>query len=301
MALSAAEQKQLNRLNRLARSGSLTDAQIRTRTRLRQKKLATDKGVSAGRTYEPGKPIYIGVEAGSDLEQKGLPGAGANQPGATMGAKYGGPTRSYYGSVKPRYRVGYLNSKEFSRELGGMDSDVITKYQEAFYDLGLLTKFTPGKMDGPTRAIFKDMVTTANQSGKRWQDVFMKTLETGTVGYDTPGDSGPERAPFQAILDDPVTLREAFQSTAQKLYGGDLPDAEVNAMVDAFRAQQLAKQKAKYDTDETGGQIDNEVSPDDFISSEIKAKHPDQVAKVEFNGTLSSLFAETAKTGGGLM
>lgn len=292
MALTAAEQKRLNRLNKKAANGTITDAELKTRNTLRRKKIGSDKPLSTRRVTVSTGPLYIGVEAGSDLEQRGLPLRRGADPAATTGpASFG-----YTSRVKPRYKVGYLNSKEFAAELGDMDKDVIESYQGAFYDLGLLKKFTPGKMDKATRQLFKDLITTANQEGKRWQDVFMETLETGTVGYVDDGPS-QERAPFVAELDDPISLREAFQRVAADIYGGDLPDSEVNAMVDAYRSIQMERQKAYYDTQEVGGTADVEPDPGAFAAERIKAAHPDQAARVKFQdtlGTIMSTFSNSA-------
>lgn len=231
-----------------------------------------------------GGGIYIGVAAGSDLETLGVAGAGHGQPGAVAGAKYGGPFKSYYGTRKPLYKVGYQNSKQFARELNNMDPNVIYLYQQRLNASGMLDKFTPGKLDKATRAAFKELLTTANQSAATWQQTLQDIESTGgLVGTEK------QRAPFVAQLDDPATLREAFQQTAQSLYGGDLPDAEVNAMVDAYRTIQGQKQKVAYDAAETGGTIESEASPSAFAAEQIKAKHPQQVTNVKFSETLGNI------------
>jgi hypothetical protein len=236
--------------------------------------------------------IYIGVAAGSDLETSGFP--------ATKRGPFGVPM--YKLSRKPLYKVGYQNSKQFSRELNNMDPNVIFLYQQRLNASGLLDKFTPGKLDKATRGAFKELLTQANQTGATWQST-LQDIETvgGMVGADGGAGASRERAPFVAQLDDPATLRAAFQQTAQSLYGGDLPDGEVQAMVDAYRSIQMSKQKAAYDAADTGGTIESEPNASAFAEQQIREKHPDQVARVEFNGTLSAALKALATTGGGLM
>jgi hypothetical protein len=205
-------------------------------------------------------------------------------------------------SKKPIYKVGYQNSKQFSRELNNMDPNIVFLYQQRLNSVGLLDKFTPGKLDKATRGAFKELLSTANQTGASWQST-LQDIESvgGAAGADGGAGSARERAPFVAQLDDPATLRSAFQQTAQSLYGGDLPDDEVNAMVDAYRSIQLSKQKAAYDAADTGGTIDSEPNASAFAEQQIKEKHPDQVAKVAFSGTLNEALKALATTGGGLM
>lgn len=250
------------------------------------------------------KGVYIGVESGSDLEKNGLQGPGYGQPGAVAGAKYGQQFRGYYGSRKPKYKVGYQNSQSFARELNNMDPNVIYLYQQRLNASGLLDSFTPGKLDKSTRGAFKELLTQANQTANTWQSTLQDIEAVGGVAGK---DSKQQPDAFVAQLDDPVTLREAFQQTAQSLYGGDLPDDEINAMVDAYRSIQQAKQQAAYNANlasangGASGTVEAEVAPGDYAAQQIKAKHPDQVAKVEFSGTLSDLFKAGAQTGGGLM
>lgn len=236
------------------------------------------------KAQQGGSGVYIGVQAGSDLEKYGYQGAGYGLPGSTAGAKYGGPFRSYYGTKKPLYKVGYQNSKDFARELGNMNPYVIYVYQQRLNAAGLLDTFVPGKLDKATRAAFKELLSTANQSATTWQST-LQDIESvdGVVG------SSSSRQPFVAQLDDPTTLRETFQSAVQSIYGGDLPDDEINAMVDAYRSQQLAKQQAAYNAQETGGQVDTETNPSAFALAEVQAKHPDQVARVKFSDTLGTI------------
>lgn len=228
--------------------------------------------------------IYIGIEAGSELEQQGVQGAGYGQPGAVLGAKYS-PFKAYYGRRKPKYKVGYQNSKQFARELNNMDPNVIYLYQQRLNASGLLDKYNPGQLDKSTRAAFKELLATANQTATTWQSS-LQDLEAagGRV------DSGTSvRAPFVAQLDDPATLRATFQQVAQSIYGGDLPDAEINAMIDAYRNQQLTKQQAAYTAQETGGTIDTETNPSAFAQAEIQSTHPDQAARVKFSDTLGTI------------
>lgn len=234
--------------------------------------------------------VYVGVDAGSDLEKYGYQGAGANQPGAALAAKYG-PAKAYYGKRLPLYKVGYQNSEQFRRELGNMDPNVIYLYQQRMHDAGLLDAYTPGQLDKSTRSAFKELLSTANQTATSWQSTLQDIESVGGRVQ------AKQRDPFQAVLDDPASLKLAFQHVAQDIYGGDLPDEEVNAMVDAYRAQQLQKQQAAYDTAGTTTTIDKETDPTAFATEQLQASHPDQLARVKFSDTIGNILKTFSSSG----
>lgn len=240
-------------------------------------------------------PVYIGVDSGSDLEKYGYqgPGYGLVNPGFLGLA--GGPVKNYYGTRKPLYKVGYQNSKTFARELNNMDPNVVYLYQQRMEAAGLLESgsYAPGKLDSATRAAFKQLLGTANQTATSWQQTLQDIESVGGL----PGKQKQKQQPdaFVANLDDPATLRSAFQQVAQQLYGGDLPDSEVQSMVDAYRSQQMSKQKAAYDAQlaaangGTPGQVDQETTPGAFAQQQLQQSHPDQLARVKFSDTLGSI------------
>lgn len=241
------------------------------------------------------KQVYVGVEAGSDLEKNGFQGLGVGQPGAPAGATYGGPFKGYYGTKKPLYKVGYQNSKQFSAELNNLDPNVILLYQQRLNASGMLDTYTPGKLDKVTRGAFKELLTQANQSATTWQSTLQDIEASGGV---TQKPEAP-RDPFVAKLDDPTTLKETFQAAAQSIYGGDLPDSEIDAMVNSYRAQQMSKQQAAYDTDgnPAGGTIETETDPTAFAQAEIKTAHPDQINRVKFQDTLGNIMKGLSSQG----
>lgn len=219
--------------------------------------------------------VYIGVEAGSQLEQQGYE-VQKNAPGMIP--------YPYFKRKKPKYKVGYQNSKQFAREMNNMDPNVIYLYQQRLNASGLLDTYNPGQLDKSTRAAFKELLATANQTATTWQSS-LQDLEAAGGRVET----STARQPFVAQLDDPATLRATFQQVAQQIYGGDLPDAEINSMVDAYRNQQLAKQQAAYDVAEVGGTVDSEANPSAFAQEQLKATHPDQLARVKFSDTLGTI------------
>lgn len=226
--------------------------------------------------------VYIGVDAGSDLEQYGYQSNPNYHVNPALKPAMGWVAKAL--PRKPLYKVGYLNSKDFSRELGNMNANAIYQYQQYMNQAGMLDKYTPGQLDKATRAGFKELITRANQHAGTWQDELGSSLQAG-------GEVGPAktRQPFVAQLDDPATLKETFQAAAQQVYGGDLPDAEVNAMVDAYRQTQAQRQQAAYSAQDTGGTVDNEPSAQAFALSKIKEQHPDQVNRVKFADTLGTI------------
>ncbi len=311
MSLTAKEKQKLKALQ--SRGANLNDAQLATKRALLAKQAGAGgggggsgpgAGDNSGKQFtivqQGQKPVYIGVAAGSDQELYGTP-ISTTDPSATTGPM----SMTYQAMRKPRYKVGYQNSKDFSAELNGMDPNAIYMYQQRLNAVGMLDKFTPGKLDSATRAAYKELLTQANQNGDTWQSTLQQIEANGGV-VKTPKATQPPDA-FVSQLDDPQSLREAFQQAAQSLYGGNLPDNEINGMVDAYRHIQQQKQQASYNATLAAanggvqGSVENIQSPSDFASQEIRAQHPDQVAKVQFQGTLSDALKSLSTTGGGLM
>lgn len=259
------------------------------------------------------KAVYIGIAAGSDLEKLGVPGPGYGQASSGMGAIYGQQFRGYYGTQKPLYKVGYQNSQQFSRELNNMDPNVIFLYQQRLYNAGLLSTFTPGTLDKATRAAFKDLLGTANQSASTWQSTLQNIEDAGGVAGKKKAEPA-KPPPLTISLSNPDDIKAAISSTAKTLYGGDLPDSEVASMVATFQDKERQSQTQAYNQQYSpegaaagngvygpGGETVAAPNLSAFVEQQIKAAHPDQVAKVEFSGTLNNALSSLAKTGGGLM
>jgi hypothetical protein len=246
---------------------------------------AANASVDAGAVA--GAPVYIGIDSGSDLETYGYQSQLTHpaDPYATTGPASFASVKTL--ATKPKYKVGYLNSEDFARELGNKNPDIIYIYQQRMAAAGLLDAYTPGQLDKPTKAAFKELLSGANQIAGTWQQALQ---DTETVGGRTTAPK-QERDPFVAKLDDPATLRETFQSAVQKIYGGDLPDDEINAMVDAYRSQQLSKQQAYYDAQPLGGAVTTETDPTAYALAEVKAKHPQQLDRVKFQDTFSQIMS----------
>lgn len=184
---------------------------------------------------------------------------------------------------------------------GSLGQQDLVALQQFLIQAGLAPKGSViGQWDQGWASAFSKVLGSANVTGSTWQDALTSRLSAQDQG-NAIDSSGSKLQPFQAQLTDPITLKSAFRQTANQIYGGDLPDEEINQMVDAYRAIQLQKEQANYDTNITGGTIDTLESPGDFAEQQIRDKHPDQVAKMEFNGTLSGALKSITQAGGGLM
>lgn len=229
--------------------------------------------------------VYIGVDTGSDLETQGYQ------------VRRTGPWHiPTVGTVakKPLYKVGYLNSKDFARELNDLNPDTIYFYQQRLNAVGLLDKFTPGQMDTATRNAFKSLIGQANQTATTWQKALQDSEAAGGYSPDgAGGGSGSQRQPFVATLDDPATLRVVFQNVARETYGRNLPDDEINSMVDAWRNVEYQRQKSYYDMQDTGGTVDNpntsQADAEAFAQAQIKANHPNEVGAEAFGQKFQQL------------
>lgn len=222
--------------------------------------------------------VYIGVATGSELETYGYQLPVNQRPSSHFSRNTG---------LKPRYQTNYMNSQQFYQELNLGDPNVIYLYQQRMSNAGLLDAYTPGQLDNATRAAFKNLMGTANQTATTWQ----QTLQDA----EAVGGSNKAGSAKAIVLDDPTTLRSTFQAVARKIYGGDLPDDEVNRMVDAYRNMQAERQRAMYDAQASGGTTDSVTDPSAYAEEQINAQHPDQANRVKFQNTLSTIMQTFSK------
>lgn len=205
---------------------------------------------------------------------------------------WGVPATFTSGDVPPQYKQG-----DQYRELP-TDTTQLALLQHALIDAGYISDTEAkliafGSPDPRTAAAFEKLLVTANISGGDWQDALSKRLAS-VAANPQPTKQLP---PLTVQLTNPEDIKDAFQKTAQTLYGGDLPDDQVNAFVSQFQAKEQAAQTQAYNQQYnvaagTYGPGGTTVAPPNAgvdAAEYIKNAHPNEVAAEEFGNKMSVL------------
>lgn len=154
---------------------------------------------------------------------------------------WGIPSTFTSGNVPSLYKTG-----DQYRQLP-TDPTQLALLQHAMIDAGLITSgqaknIAFGSADPATVSAFEKLLVGANISGEKWQDTLSKRL--GAVAANPqPAKQVP---PLTVELTSPEDIKKTLQDTAKTLLGGYMSDAEANAFVSQFQAQQSQAQTAAY-------------------------------------------------------
>lgn len=214
--------------------------------------LAQSDAVAAG-------GIFIGIPKGSATEQQ------LSHPGKTQIKKITG-----WGQTKLGFDP-YKTGTELD-QLAGYGPDEIYMLQSRLHTANLLDNFTPGKLDKATRSAFKDLLATSNASSKDW----ITTLDEITAAGGMT-ETGTTRAPLTIQLTSPDDLKAVAKKVSQTLYGGDLPDADLEHFVASYNQMETAAQTQNYNIGETGGTVTAPTDPSVALEAQVRAAHPEQV------------------------
>ena len=240
--------------------------------------------------YEAGlqSGIYIGVEAGSDLETSGfydsrqgfvpIPGETAS----VVGGIYAGPTRA-----TPLYRNEYLSSAKFAREMNSFSEGRVSQVQQQLHAAGMLETYAPGFMDPNTRTAMTRLLGTANQTASTWESTLARIIKAG--GIQDPDEK--TRPPNVIALTNPEEIKRITRNVAEQLYGGTLPESTVNAIVTAVQAEDRRADELEYALEETGGEGVQAESPESVAERTIREQHPEQVLALKFKDTFNQMMS----------
>jgi hypothetical protein len=226
-----------------------------------------------GEPIPPGQPGYVSRSSGGTGGKKpsraplGVSGPTATSPGflapsgyfsvpghpeqlintgqgfvTPQGEQLVNPTSSYAQGVPPRYFAG----DEYAPY--GQSPDVIASIQHQLVTAGFLHgKYQVGAFDNSTANAYKNALIAANKSGLRYTDVIaLSSQGTGQV-------QGGSQPPLSAKLSNPDDLRAVIQATAQKFYGGYLPQNDVQNLIAGFQQKEAQDAQTDYNLTYGGG------------------------------------------------
>lgn len=168
-------------------------------------------------------------------------------------------------------------------------------YRAGFYS----GNFTPtyGKVRTEDISAFRSMLVGVGMNPQA-QPIGQYLSQSADQG-DNAGVNLTKHAPLVIKLTNPDTLRATIQNVADQLYGGHLPDDEVQKMITTYQGMESSSQTAQYNagdpnltgvvTGGLGGTITQAPSPSAYAQSQIEQNHPDQVNHVKFKDTFSKV------------
>lgn len=129
-------------------------------------------------------------------------------------------------------------------------------------------------------------------------------LDQLAQGGDRTGVNLRNKAPNVIHLTNPDELRTILQKGAQELYGGRLPDEDVNKFVQAYQFQESATKTAAYNAGEGnlgtyGGSasVTDPASVSTAAETFIRTEHPNQVAATEFGSAMDNMLTALRRPG----
>lgn len=171
-------------------------------------------------------------------------------------------------------------------------------YRSGYYSANYVPKY--GQLNAEDISAFRIMMIglASNPSQATLSDYLNHSAQAG----DSHGLG--RRTPLVVKLANPDDLRVTLQKTVQDLYGGNLPEADVQNFISAFQSSQAAEQTAAYaaggfnpetgqadmtGTPTSGGTVTAPASPTAAAETYVRTKYPNQVAATQFGNAMNSI------------
>lgn len=186
-----------------------------------------------------------------------------------------------------RYNAPVLNAGELAMDTGqppsyiearyddsdlfrfaSMSPEAIAQLQGALMQAGLLDEFRRGVWDKGTASAMEQILGHANQAGLEWQDALDAFLNGEAEKVSLKGSSGPV---FVARLQNPDDVKKALTQGLYNALGGRyIDDTQLQQMVDAYQAQDVASQQRAFYAAQSGGTVEQAPRPDTFAEEQAK-------------------------------
>lgn len=171
-------------------------------------------------------------------------------------------------------------------------------YRAGYYSANYVPKY--GQLNAEDISAFRIMMIglASNPSQATLSDYLNQSAQAG----DSHGLG--RRSPLVVKLTNPDDLRVTLQKTVQDLYGGNLPETDVQSFISAFQSSQAAEQTAAYTaggfnpetgqadlsgTLNGGGTVTAPASPTAAAEQYVRTKYPNQVAATQFGNAMDSI------------
>jgi hypothetical protein len=230
-----------------------------------------------------GYTVTYRVPYGGEGGRAGQTLAGGGNPAAAYG-----PNASIPIQQGPRYFEGD------QWQQAPTNSQDILAVQQAMVQTGLLSakEVTYGQWDPTSANAFAKLLGIANGAGVEWRDALaarMAAAGSDEAKAQARADRLASVEPLTIKLSNPDDLKTVAQNVAKTLYGGNLPDEDVQRFVASYQSAEREAQTAQWNA-KYGQYVDTGVAPtqvnmpsdpasaDSVIAAQIQREHPEQVA-----------------------
>lgn len=208
--------------------------------------------------------------------------------------------------LRPSGALAYLEG-DAAVQVTNMSTTELKKIQQVMSASGLLTgNVQYGMPDSPTIRAYEQVLMLSNRLdvspmvvlgrlGSSARDMMLAEMEKAAAEQRS---SGPTRAPFVAQVSNPEELSQFFrEAVVERL--GSLPEGlDLDTLVDAYQAVQRNAQAAAYNAAPSGGTVEQAMSPDAFVQSQLEEQAPQQLQSNDVVERAGQLFNMLGSFGG---
>lgn len=197
-------------------------------------------------------------------------------------------------AVAPRYFDGAQYAPAAS-----LSTDELIDLQNSMDAAGLYDKnadIVPGVWTDADTSAYTRALAGANQTGSDDKTYIKRLIQSGAGAKQK---ASAARAPLVVHLTNPDDLKTLLQHGARDLYGGDLPEEDVQAFVDAYHARETSARTQAYNLGDpsatgtldggAGGSVVDPASPSNAAEQFIRTQHPNQVAATQFGNAMGGI------------
>jgi hypothetical protein len=226
------------------------------------------------------QPSPIGVPKGYSVVKPVKAGIGS------LGRAFQRGTHDY--QQTPRYVQGHQYNP------ASLPVDDIIDLQESLVAAGLMERgdYTVGVWDNESTQAYEHLLSEANASGDDETTAMTRRIQSVQVNGAPGAAKAPKRQPLVVTLTNPEDLRAVAKRVSTELYGGRLPDEELDRFVANYQASEANYQQAGYAMDETGGTLTKPADPESVLENQIKTEHPNEYMATQFGAKMDQVIAK---------
>lgn len=163
----------------------------------------------------------------------------------------------------------------------------IGQLQQQLAEIGLLPENARIRFkvwDETSQEAFYRLLAYANQNGLHWTTALNKLQTENEGGFmvDENGKlvpvGGAGSEPLPTSTTPAEELRPVFRQTVIDVLGQGWDEDQIDAMVQAYQAQEIERQKAAYAAEGTTNNVEQMPSPEAFIMAQAEESDPDRAA-----------------------
>lgn len=174
---------------------------------------------------------------------------------------------------QPAARQPYAEGEEM--DPGRYSPEKIASFQDELIAVGLIPKratYRRGFWDDTSAKAYYDLLAIANRQQMDAAQTMQMLRQHPEIGAD--GTAGGDRPKLAPRVTNAADIRAYIKKGATETIGRSVSDSEVEELVKAFQATQVADQTAAYNADETGATTAEGPSLDTFVENQLRQSHP---------------------------